>query len=149
MAQTTKAKVAYQLRWLLLLPIPFLWCLLEHYGVLTFLENRSVDWRFQIRGELESPVKLVYVDVDSKSIFDIGNPPWSRKYFSRVSAALVHEAGVRAVGIDYVLSKEGMAESADRQKLRADNIEFGRFLNKVPPVVLAAAYGGWRFRDEV
>ncbi|WP_158277404.1 adenylate/guanylate cyclase domain-containing protein [Opitutus sp. ER46] len=142
-----KGKLRSQLHWLLLLPIPLLWCVLHQYGVLDAAENTSVDWRFRYRGELTPPVKVIYVDVDSLSLDAIGNMPWDRVYFARVAAALVNEAKVKAVGFDFVLSEAGMAESADRRKMVIGNVEFGRFLHKQPPVVLAAGYGGWHFID--
>jgi adenylate cyclase len=142
-----KAKAFEQLRWLLLLPIPVLWCVLHHYGLLTFLENKSVDWRFQYRGEIAAPVKVVYVDVDSLSLNEIGGWPWSREYFATVAAALITEGKARAVGYDFVFSDAGLSESVDRKKLVEGNRTFGRFLNTQPPVVLAAAYGGWQFLD--
>ena len=147
MAQSKQAKIFASLRWLLLLPIPALWCVLDHYGKLNFLENRSVDWRFQVRGEIDAPLKVVYVDIDTLSLDTIGGFPWSRSYFADVCAALINEAKVKAVGIDIVLSDAGIPEVVSRQKLVNGNAEFGRYLMKQPPVVLAAAYGGWQFLD--
>jgi len=143
----TKAKSWSYLRWLLLLPIPALWCGLSHSGSLTFLENKSTDWRFQYRGELASPIKIVFVDVDSLSLSEIGGWPWSRMYFSRVASALVNEAHAKAVGFDFVFSDQGVSESVDLDKLVQGNKEFGRFLFKQPPIVLAAGYAGWQFLD--
>ncbi len=142
-----KAKSLSHLRWLLLLPIPALWCVLSHFGWLAFLENKLVDWRFQYRGEIEAPVKVVYVDVDSLSLSKIGNMPWNRSYYSRVAETLINEAHAKAVGFDFVFSDLGIAESADMRRMVRSNAEFGRFLIKGPPVVLAAAYAGWRFLD--
>ncbi len=142
-----KSKSLSNLRWLLLLPIPALWCVLSHFGWLTFLENKLLDWRFQYRGELEAPVKVIYVNIDSLSLSEIGGWPWSRMYFSRVASALVTEGKVKAVGFDFVFSDLGVSESVDRKKLVEGNTEFGRFLFKEPPVVLAAAYAGWQFLD--
>ena len=144
---TKKAKSLSYLRWLLLLPIPALWCVLSQSGWLTFIENKLIDWRFQYRGEIEAPVKVVYVDVDSLSLSEIGNMPWNRSYYSRVVQALTGEAKVKAVGFDFVFSDLGIAESADVRRMVLGNADFGRFLNKQPPVVLAAAYAGWQFLD--
>jgi adenylate cyclase len=135
------------LRWLLLLPIPLLWCVAEHYQLLQFLEHKALDLRFQFRDELPSEVKVVYVDVDSLSLDAIGNKPWSRDIYAAVADALVTEAKVKAVAFDFVFSDAGIAQSVDRRKLLLGNAEFGRFLNRQPPVVLAAGYGGWRFLD--
>ncbi|HEY1109187.1 MAG TPA: adenylate/guanylate cyclase domain-containing protein, partial [Opitutaceae bacterium] len=145
MAKPKRTKWWTSLRWLLLLPIPALWCVLEHYKVLTFLENKSIDWRFEYRGEIDSPVKVVYLDVDTLSIDTIGNMPWTRDLYSRVAEALLMEAGAKAVAFDFVFSDAGIAQSADAKLLARGNQEFGRFLQKQPPVVLAASYGGWQF----
>jgi adenylate cyclase len=147
MPPTKKATTLSALRWLLLLPLPALWCVLSHFGALAFLENKLLDWRFQYRGELEAPVKVIYINVDSLSLAEIGGWPWSRMYFSRVASALVHEAQAKAVGFDFVFSDLGVSESVDLKKLVEGNTEFGRFLFRNPPVVLAASYAGYRFLD--
>jgi adenylate cyclase len=158
MAPPNKAKSLAYLRWILLLPIPVFWGVLEHQQALTFIENRSVDWRFQIRGELESPVKLVYVDIDSLSLSKLRNHPWSRDLYSKVAAALVREAKVKAVGIDIVFSDTGISQSAHLTLIDRGNREFEAFLAGTPPkggtpplapppVVLAACYAGWKFVD--
>ncbi len=52
-------------RYLLLLIIPLLWCVFGHSN---FLENRLLDLRFIYRGELKTPLKIVYVDIDNEAI---------------------------------------------------------------------------------
>lgn len=148
MPPTKKAKLRSQLLWLFLLPIPLLWCLLSHAGALTFLENKTIDWRFQARGELDAPVKVVYVDVGSLSLGEIGGWPWNRTYFERMASALIDAGHARAVGFDFVFSDEGVSESVDLRKLVEGNRVFGRYLFRGPPVVLAAAYGGRTFVDK-
>ena len=137
------------LRWVLLLPIPALWMALEHYGLLKFIENKSVDWRFQYRGEIPSPAKVVYVDVDSISLDIIGGQPWSRAFYADVAEALVKEAKVRAVAFDFVFSEAGLSESVDRRKHVIGNQRLRKFLasEPIPPVALGAAYGGHKFTD--
>lgn len=135
------------LRWLALLPIPVLWCVAAHFGALTFLENKLTDWRFRFRGEIAAPVKVLYVDIDSQSLAEIGGMPWSRMYFARVTSALVEHARVKAVGIDVVFSENGVAESIDWKKRVLGNAEFARYLSKGPPVVLAASYAAAVDRD--
>jgi adenylate cyclase len=147
-----KKSALFRLRWLLLAPIPLAWCVVAHFGGLGFLENKFLDWRFRYRGTISAPVKIVYVDVDSQSLSEIGGFPWSRMYFARVAKALVDAGGARAVGIDFVLSSEGMSESIDWKKHVHGNIELAKYLYPqggfdAPPVALAAAYAGWRFRD--
>ncbi len=136
-----------RLRWLLLAPIPLAFCAAAHFGLLRFQEEKLIDWRFRVRGPLESPIKVVYVDVDSRSLNEIGGWPWSRMYFARVTKALIESGKARAVGMDFVLSENGTSESIDHKKLVDGNIEFGRYLHKAPPVVLAASYAGAEFVD--
>ena len=135
-----KPKSTFGWRFLFLLPVPALWCVAGHFSWLQLPENRTMDWRFKYRGEIAAPVKVVYVDIDGRSIGDIGNWPWNRHYFARVADVLVNVAKVRAVGIDVVFSPNGEAESADRKKLAAGDLELARFLFKAPPVVVGASY---------
>ncbi|HEY4990401.1 MAG TPA: CHASE2 domain-containing protein, partial [Opitutaceae bacterium] len=142
-----KKSARFWLRWLLLAPLPAAWCVAAHFGLLGVLENRMLDWRFRYRGTLSAPVKICYVDVDSRSLGEIGGWPWSRMYFARVAKALIDEGGARAVGMDFVLSTTGMSELIDWKKHVEGNIELGRYLHGDPPVVLAAAYASREFFD--
>lgn len=141
------SRFASALTWVLVLVMPALWGLADYQGALSFLEQRTIDWRFQARGEIAAPVKVVYVDIDSLSLSQIGGWPWNRAYFARVASALLGEAKAKVIGFDFVFSDTGLSESVDRAKMRSGNIEFGRFLDGRPPVALAAAYGGWKFLD--
>ncbi len=144
-----KKSALYRLRWLFLAPIPLLWCVLAHLGHLEFAENKVVDLRFRYRGPIAAPINLVYVDVDSIALQEIGNMPWSRVYFATVAKTLVEHAGVKAIGMDFVFSDAGVAESVDQSKLVAGNRALGRYLwqNPTPPVVVGASYSAGDFRD--
>ena len=146
---TFVGKSATVSRWrgAVLLFIPVAWCVASHFGALTFLENKSLDWRFKVRGEIDSPPAVVYVDIDSQSLSEIGGFPWSRMYFARVAAALIAHAGVKAVGIDVVFSENGVAEAIDWKKRVAGNRELAGYLAKDPPVVIAASYAAAVDRD--
>src|SRR3954470_12688909 len=108
-----KAKSLSHLRWLLLLPIPALWCVLGHFGYLQFLENRLLDLRFRYRGEIEAPVKLRYVDIDPRAVEAMGERPWHRGIFADVTEALFAQGGVKAVAFDLVSSKIGRSSLVD------------------------------------
>jgi adenylate cyclase len=138
----------FRLRWLLLAPIPLLWCVLAHLGYLDFVENKVVDWRFHFRGPVNAPAKVAYVDVDSISIQTLGALPWSRGYFATVAKALIERAGVRAVGMDFVFSEEGIPEGFDKDRFIAGNKELGSYLWRTPSVIVAAAYSAAVHRDE-
>src|SRR3954463_240248 len=109
--------------WLLLLPIPLLWCLLEHFGNLQFLENRFLDLRFKQRGEIDAPVKLIYVDIDTPAIELIGERPYSRSLYANVAGALLDAGGARGIGFDFVLSNKTNSGLVDKAKARAGNLE--------------------------
>lgn len=143
----TKVTLPTYLRWLLLLLIPALWGVLSTTGLLTFFEHKTVDWRFQARGEIPSPLKVIYVDIDSQSLSEIGGFPWSRMYFARALPALIETAGVKAVGVDIVFSENGVAEAIDWKKRVEGNRELAKFLAKNPPVVVAASYAAPVDRD--
>jgi len=139
------------LQLVLLLPIPLLVCLLMHAGGFRFLEDKLVDWRFLYRGELSSPAKVIYVDIDSTSLSEIGGWPWSRAHFASVCGSLLQQGKVRAIGIDLVLSDLGSAEIADRSKTVAGNLAFLKLLQEYRhqecPVLLGASFSASQFRD--
>jgi len=142
-----KAKIRSIARWLLLLPIPMLWGVLMQSGLLDFVENRLIDWRFQARGEISAPVKVVYVDIDSQALSEIGGFPWNRTYFARVLRTLIEQSGAKAVGVDIVFSENGVAEAIDWKKRVEGNRELAKFLSRNPPVVSAASYAAPVDRD--
>lgn len=141
MASTKKATSLSSLRWLLLLPVPILWCLLGHFGYLQFLENKLLDLRFRYRGEIEAPVKLIYVDVDTEAIELIGERPWSRSLYANVADALLSVGGAKAIGFDFVLSKINRSALVDEAKARNGNVELRKVVLKYPKsIALAAQY---------
>lgn len=146
MAQPKKRKFDWKL--LFLLPVPLLWALAAREGWLDAVENSLIDWRFQARGERPSPVPIIYVDVDTRSMEELGNFPWLRSHFSTVAGALIDQGKAKGVGIDVVFSEKGVSESYDRVKWIEANLKLRRFLGKNPPVVLAASYAGADHRED-
>ncbi len=144
-----RPKSLKSLRWLALLPIPALWCAAHFFGWIGFLEQRSLDWRFRYRGELDAPVKVAYVDVDSKSITDIGNLPWDRALYADVCTALLTAGKAKAVGIDFVFSQRGIPELVDAGRFAEGSTRLFALLDSFPPapVVVAAAYAAAEDRD--
>ena len=133
--------------WLFLLPIPLLWCLAAAFGLLDFLENRLLDWRFAARGELPAPLRVVYVDMDSESVTDLGREPWDRAFYAEVCEALLNEGGAKAIGVDVVFSEKGQPELLDTQRFAEGNVRLARLLFDGPPIVLAAGYAASEDRD--
>ena len=140
MAPTKKAKFRLQLRWLLLLPIPVLWCVASHFGWLDVLENFSLALRYRDRGEIEAPVKVRYVDVDTRALQLIGERPWNRGDFGRAAKALLELGQAKAVGFDFVFSDIAVSSMVSRAELKKKNVEFAKVIYAHPEIVLAAQY---------
>jgi adenylate cyclase len=125
------------------------WWLAGVSGSLDTVERWLVDLRFELRGELPTPLDVVYVDADSRSITDLGNQPWDRAYYAEVAHALLVHGGAKAVGIDYVFSDNGIPDLVDRLRFDEGQRTLAAFLNDNPPprVVVAASYASPNFRD--
>jgi adenylate cyclase len=142
-----KYKAKFDWRLFLFLPIPLLWAWASAKGHLRFLDDKLLDYRFSYRGEIEAPIKVVYVDIDTQAIENLGNFPWPRSYFADVGNALVRQGKVKAVGVDFVLSEKGISESYDFARWVERNEQLRRFMRSDPPFVLAAAYTASEKKD--
>jgi len=109
-------------------------------GAIAFLENPTIDARFRLRGPIEAPVKISYVDVDSESIRRIGNFPWNREYFALALDSLFEFGGIRAAGMDFVFSSAGMP-ALGREEAEKGTRALGKSIHKNRNIVLAATYG--------
>lgn len=126
--------------YLSLIALSLVWLLLAQWGLLRPLEQLSLDARFRVRGPIEAPVRVVYVDIDTDSMLALGNFPWDRGLFAQVCDGLIKKGGAKAVGIDVVFSEGGIPNIADPRKVARGKSEFGRYLFSGPPVALAASY---------
>ena len=142
MAEPKKRSVLSWLRWLLLLVIPTAWCVLNHFGLLEVLENQALNLRYRFRGEIPAPVKIVYVDVDTRAIQEMGERPWNRADFALAAQTVLELGKAKAVGFDFVFSDYGASKMVARTELRKRNIEFARVINRHPEIVLGAQYSG-------
>lgn len=134
-------------RYLVLLPIPLLWIALGWGGGLQSLRSIATDMLFRLRGPIASPVKLIYVDIDSDSIAKRGNFPWNHDLFEKVCETLIEVGGVKGIGIDVVMSDAGVPNVVDRAAWNAGHNKFGKMLFKGAPVVMAGSYAGMQRRD--
>jgi len=136
-------------KYLILFLVALAWCGINYFGLLDFVEEQTIDWRFQYRGELPNQAKLFYLDVDDKSIAVVGNLPWDRAYYADVCKAVLQSGGARAIGVDYVFSERGVPEIADKNKFHEGTMRMAQFLfsSPAPPVVLAAGYASAQDRD--
>ncbi|MDB6126165.1 MAG: adenylate/guanylate cyclase with Chase sensor [Verrucomicrobia bacterium] len=147
MARKKPIVVLSPLRWLVLLLIPAVWCGLANLGLLNALEGKLLDLRYRERGEIDAPIKIVYVDIDAHSLDELGAWPWSRTAFAKVASTLISQGGASAIGIDMVFSDRDVTDPAKLRKLADGNVDLSKYLATDPPLVLAASYSAVQFRD--
>jgi len=109
-------------------------------GWVGFLEEPTINARMTFRGVIPSPVRVCYVDVDTDSIQALGNFPWNRAVFAEALNDLFELGKVRAVGLDFVFSSNGIPQLG-REEAEAGSLQLGRSVKKNANVVLAATYG--------
>lgn len=101
-----------------------------------------LDLRFRARGNIEAPVKIFYVDVDTRAIQRIGERPWNRARFAEAAQLLIEEGRAKSVGFDFVFSDFGHSDLVNKEEANKGNFAFARVAKKHPSVVLAAQYTG-------
>lgn len=119
------------------------WCLLVSTQVIDGLEDQTLRWRYQARGELKSDAHIVYVDLDAETVSYMGDRPWDRREFAVLCQALLGPGQARVVGIDIIFSKYGAGALLDLERARRGNAFLGQVVETFPDqIVLAAAYTG-------
>jgi adenylate cyclase len=131
--------------WVILSQIPFNYFkkkdnFLGPDGATAFLEQKTIDARFDFRGPIEAPVKVCYVDVDTYAISKLGNFPWNREYFALALTALFDHGQIRAAGMDFVFSNAGLPD-VGRDEMEVGSARLGKCIYKYKNVVLATTYG--------
>jgi transcriptional regulator with GAF, ATPase, and Fis domain/CHASE2 domain-containing sensor protein len=91
-------------------------------------ENKTIDYRFEIRGNGVADPRIVLVDIDDDSIDRIGRWPWDRAYHAKM-IDLLSKSGAAVIGYDILFSQPGKADE-DRTLLDA----LARAGNVVSPV---------------
>jgi adenylate cyclase len=122
----------------LLALIPALWCVLGVSGQLGFLDDHLTDLRFRARGELRSPVKLIYVDIDNEAIQTF-RWPWNHSRYAQLLDALFDHGKVKAVGFDLVFSDNARADFGIEEQEEGRR-QFGKSIHRHRSVVLATNY---------
>ena len=145
-AQSKKRKFDWRI--LLLLPVPILWGWLAQDGYLQKLENLLIDLRFRLRGNMAAPVRVFYVDLDTRGIQRIGERPWDRARFAEAAQLLIEKGGAKSVGFDFVFSELAHSELVNREKAAAGNTALARLSRKYPQIVFAAQYTGGEARTQ-
>lgn len=83
-------------------------------------DNRLRDYFFKIRGEIPNTGNVVIVDIDEKSIKELGQWPWSRNKMSKILQNLTN-SNVAIIGMDVVFAEED--KSSPHKVLNDFNIQ--------------------------
>ena len=88
------------------------------FGWLDNLELRAVDYRFKIRGERPINNDLVLVNIDEKSIEEMGRWTWPRKTHGELIAKM-KQAGARVVSFDTLFTESDLGNLESDEYLAA------------------------------
>jgi adenylate cyclase len=90
--------------WILAAATTLLVAVLYLRGGFQGLENKSVDYRFKLRGDRVAHQDVVVITADEKSIAEMGRWPWSRDVHGRLVDWL-RQAGAKAVAFDVLFTE--------------------------------------------
>ncbi len=73
--------------------------------LLAALDNRIADTMFQWRGAVPTTGEVVIVDIDEKSLKEVGQWPWPRNVVAEL-VAKIGNSGAKVVGLDIVFAEQ-------------------------------------------
>jgi len=94
------------------------------FGLFQGLENKSIDLRFKIRGQIKTASDVVIVAFDEESFKTLGRWPWPRQLHGKVVEQLTR-AGAKAVVFDMLLP-EADKEHPDSDRYFEDAVKKSR-----------------------
>lgn len=80
--------------------------------ILTSLENQAYDARLKITLPENVDKQVVIVDIDEKSLEEIGQWPWNRNVLARINDVLFDHYQIKSIGYDIVFAEEDIDEGA-------------------------------------
>ena len=106
--------------------------------ILTSLENQAYDARLKITLPDDVDKQVVIVDIDEKSLDEIGQWPWNRNILAKINDVLFDYYQIKAIGYDIVFAEEDIDEGAKLLKSMAtgplqDDPEFIDEYHRVMP----------------
>ena len=75
------------------------------YGYLESFDNKIRDLYFVLHGQKEPSSKVVIVDIDEKSLRELGQWPWERDKIATILQKITNK-GALAIGLDIVFAEE-------------------------------------------
>jgi adenylate cyclase len=80
--------------------------------ILRSLENQAYDARLKITLPENVDKQVVIVDIDEKSLGEIGQWPWNRNVLAKINDVLFDHYEIKAIGYDIVFAEEDIDEGA-------------------------------------
>ncbi len=77
----------------------------DKFDLLKFIELKTLEMRFNIRGEMPASKDVVIAVIDDQSIEALGRWPWPRSYFGALIDSLAAD-GAKVIGFDIIYSEE-------------------------------------------
>ena len=75
-------------------------------------ENIAIDWRFKSRSPQAATREIVVIQMDDKSIRDIGALPWDREWHATLITAL-SDFGAQSIGFDVLFTEASKNSKSD------------------------------------
>ena len=83
-----------------------------HIPILTSLENQAYDARLKITLPEHVDKQVVIIDIDEKSLDEIGQWPWNRNILATINDRLFDLYEIKAIGYDIVFAESDIDEGA-------------------------------------
>jgi len=80
--------------------------------ILTNLENQAYDARLKLTLPKHVDKQIVIVDIDEKSLEQIGQWPWNRNIMAKINDVLFDYYQIKVIGYDIVFAEEDVDEGA-------------------------------------
>jgi len=80
--------------------------------ILTSLENQAYDARVKITLPKHVDKQVVIIDIDEKSLGEIGQWPWNRNVLAKINDVLFDYYQIKAIGYDIVFAEQDIDEGA-------------------------------------
>jgi adenylate cyclase len=111
---------------------------LYHLAALDHLDAVVYDYKLQANMPRTVDDRVVIVDIDDKSLREIGRWPWPRETMAKLTTNLLQEYGVAAVGYDIVFSEPDQSSGLPvLEKLAAGDLkgesDFASILSRLRP----------------
>ena len=90
--------------------------------ILSSLENLAYDARLKITLPEKVDKQVVIIDIDEKSLNELGQWPWNRNIMARINDLLFDYYNIEAIGYDIVFAEEDIDEGAKMLEQMANGV---------------------------